>query len=654
MGEHMSTIRLICLRAALVACIAIVTLTASSIARADDPSEKPADAAPPAKHGPTDPAELEAFVDGLMAAQMREKHIAGATFVFVVDNRPFFSKGYGYADVAEKKKVDPNATMFRVGSVSKLFIWTAIMRLVEEGKLDLDADVNKYLGDVKIPDTYPEPITLKHLLTHTPGFEDHVIGLFSRTADDLRPLGEILGERLPARVRKPGELASYSNHGTALAGYIIEKVSGAPWEQYIEDNILKPLGMAHTTVRQPVPKELIGDLSKGYKYERGKFVEQDFEYVPPAPAGSMSASAGDMARFMIAHLQDGEYEQARILKPETARQMRTSLFTHDPRIEGMAYGFMRMNYAGEQIVEHGGDTIAFHSFFVMLPERKSGFFVSYNTTTAGAARDQLLRALLDRYYAPDDQPRPQPAADFEKRAAGYAGTYGAVRYSHSTLAKLGALFATVNVSSDDGQLVVAGGGGARRFVEIEPRLFREVDGQMTLALGEDDAQKVTRLYFGGSPVAFVKLRWDETPGFAIGLMLVCTATFLSAAIGWPLAAFIRRGAPRDPARGGGGAALASWIGWLMSVTILIALSVAMVPLSHSEELIYGVPPLLTALLWSTPVIAGLVGLMSLCTLIAWARGWWRISGRLHYTLVALAGLAFVWFLHHWNLLGPSS
>jgi CubicO group peptidase (beta-lactamase class C family) len=544
--------------------------------------------------------------------------------------------------------------MFRIGSVSKLFIWTAVMRLVEEGKLNLEADVNDYLGDVRIPETYPEPITLKHLLTHTPGFEDHVIGLFGHSEDDMRPLGKILGERLPARVRKPGDLASYSNHGTALAGYIVEKVSGMPWEEYVEETILQPLGMTHTTVRQPVPEALRDDLSKGYEFQNGKFVEQPFEYVPPAPAGAMSASAGDMVRFMIAHLQNGEYESARILKAETAKQMRESLFTHDPHIEGMAYGFMRMNYGGEQIVEHGGDTIAFHSFFVMLPERRSGFFVSYNTTTAGAARDHLLKALMDRYYVPADLPPPKPTADFETRSASYAGTYGAIRYSQSTLAKLGALFSIVNVSSDDGQLVVAGGGSTRRFVEIEPRVFREVDGQATLALGEDGNHKFTRLYFGGSPVAFVRLPWYEAPGFTIGLVLTCAAVFFSAAIGWPLAKFIRRGTPRDPARAAPGAKVASWIGWGTSVTILISLCLAMIPFSHTEEIVYGVPPLLTGLLWSTPVIAGLVALVIVCTLVAWAKHWWRLSSRLHYTAVMLAGVAFVWFLSHWNLLGPGA
>jgi len=314
---------------------------------------------------------------------LRDHHIAGATISVVVEDKPFCARGYGYADVAAKKPVSAEATMFRIGSVSKLFTWTAVMQLAEQGKLDLDADVNKYLTDFKVPETYSKPITLKHLMSHTPGFEDHFIGLFAHSPDKMAPLGEILAHDLPARVRAPGQLASYSNHGTALAGYIVSQVAGVPWEDYIEKNILEPLQMHHTSVRQPPEDKLPADMSKGYKFTHGKFQEEGFEYVPAAPAGSMASSAGDMAKFMIAHLQNGRYDSARILKEESARQMRETLFTHDNRLQGMAYGFMRATYNGEHIVHHGGDTFWFHSFFVMLPDRGAGF--SCRTTPTPAA-----------------------------------------------------------------------------------------------------------------------------------------------------------------------------------------------------------------------------------------------------------------------------
>ena len=230
----------------------------------------------------------------------------------VVDNKLFFAKGYGYADVEAKKPVDPDATMFRIGSVSKLFTWTAVMQLVEQGKLDLDADINQYLTEFKIPTTYPQPITLKNLLTHTPGFEDQVIGLFAHDPDEISPLGQLLARDLPARVRPPGELASYSNHGTALAGYIVPEVSGVPWEDYIEQNLLKPLGWTIRPCVSPAPTSCRPRCPRATSSSEGQFKEQGFEYVPAAPAGSMSASAADMARFMIAHLQNGRYESGTI------------------------------------------------------------------------------------------------------------------------------------------------------------------------------------------------------------------------------------------------------------------------------------------------------------------------------------------------------
>ncbi len=633
-------------------CFAGALLTSGGHLPAQDTNDEPA---PAERRGPSDPAELEAFVDGIMAAQLKDKHIAGATIAVVVDSKPFFAKGYGYADVAAQNPVDPATSMFRIGSVSKLFTWTAVMRLAQEGKLDLDADVNQYLHGVQIPATYPEPITLKHLLSHTPGFEDHVINLFGRSADELRPLDEILAGRLPARVRKPGQLASYSNHGTALAGLIVQQVSGMPWEDYIEQAILQPLDMQHTTVRQPAEDKLPPDMSQGYSYTNGRFVKKGFEYVPPAPAGSMSASAGDMVKFMIMHLQNGKYEDQQILNDETARQMHSLLFTHDPRIEGMAYGFMRMKYGGEEIIEHGGDTHAFHSYFVLLPQRRFGFFVSYNTTTAGSARNTLLQALMDRYFPPAEQTAPKPAADFASRAKRYPGKYGAIRHSYTTLTKLGAMFSVADASVDDDELLLSFNGGelALRFVEVEPGLFRQVDGQRMVAFEGDGEQPAEHLFLSGSPVAWQRLKWYQSADFTLVLLLACVAVFLSAVIGWPLAAFLSRH-HHPPASRTAGSKFASWLGWLTCLAALVTLGLGVIQFRDSEQIAYGLSPLLSGLLLATPVLAVLVAGVLVCTIVAWTRRYWRLSARFHYTTVLVAGMALVWFLREWNLLGLSA
>ncbi|MGH2628527.1 MAG: serine hydrolase domain-containing protein, partial [Anaerolineales bacterium] len=331
----------------------------------------------------TDRAELEAFLDGLMIAHLAEKNVAGATFALVQDGQLLFAKGYGYADVDRRTPVDAERSLFRIGSVSKLFTWTMVMQLVEQGKLDLDADVNQYL-DFAIPATYPEPITLRHIMTHTPGFEDRGKDLFTEDSTQIIPLGRWLATHIPARVRPPGQLSVYSNYATALAGYVVERVSGIAWDDYLEQHILRPLGMNQTTGRQPLAQSLAPHMSQGYEFSQGRHVPQKFEIVNGAsPAGSISASAVDMSKFMLAHLGGGALGGVRILGEETARRMYARAFGHDPRLPGFCLGFYEKSSHGLRIIGHGGDTQWFHTDLALIPEANLGLFVSYNTASGG-------------------------------------------------------------------------------------------------------------------------------------------------------------------------------------------------------------------------------------------------------------------------------
>src|SRR5829696_5876075 len=277
------------------------------------------------QQGPTDPAEMEAFMDKELGKEMEKRHIAGAAVSVVKDGKLFFAKGYGYADLENKIPVDPERTNLRIGSLAKLFTWTAVMQLAEQGKLDLDEDINTYL-DFRIPDTYPQPITLKDLMTHTPGFEDLYFERLASDPNDLLPPREWLISHMPARVRPPGEVAAYSSYGAALAGYIVARVSGEPYEQYIQEHILNPLGMVHTSAQSSMPPDIRAHTSVGYTYKDGAFKEfpdtsdmgqpaleySDMGQPALVPAGDMQSSATDMARFMIAHLQNGRYSDANI------------------------------------------------------------------------------------------------------------------------------------------------------------------------------------------------------------------------------------------------------------------------------------------------------------------------------------------------------
>src|SRR6266496_5853077 len=314
-------------------------------------------AAPPQAPGPSDRAELEAFLDNLLGREMEEYHIAGAAVSVVKDGKLFFAKGYGYADLEEDIPVDPEQTVFGVGSVGKLFTWTAVMQLVEQGKLDLDADINTYL-DFRIPLRNGKPITLRNIMTHTPGFDEAIRALIIANPKDLPTLEAGLKHWIPPRVTDAGSTPAYSNYGAGLAGYIVQRVSGMSFDDYIEQKIFAPLSMTQATFRQPLPERFQADMSKGYKVASGE--PQPFELVTLPPAGSLSVSGTAMAPFMIAHRQKGAFGSGRILQEATAVQMHGTAATVIPPLNRMLLGFYENNINGHRVITHGGDTTYFH------------------------------------------------------------------------------------------------------------------------------------------------------------------------------------------------------------------------------------------------------------------------------------------------------
>jgi CubicO group peptidase (beta-lactamase class C family) len=630
-------------------CLSMAAVCAQDVPK-KDPSLSESAASKPGNV--SDPGDLEAFFDGVINVQRKSKHIAGAVVAVVVGDKVVFEKGYGYADIEARRRVDPEKTMFRIASISKLFTWTAVMQQVEEGKLDLDADVNKYLKDVQIPATFEQPVTLTHLLTHTPGFDDVVLGLFGRKSEDVRPLAEVLKAQMPTRVRPPGVLSSYSNHGTAIAGYAVACVSGMPWEDYVEKRILKPLGMQHTLVRQPASDQLPVDVSKGYKWEHGQFEAQGFEYVPSAPAGCISTTAADAAKFMLAHLHDGKLGNERILKEGTARRMREPLFRHDPKTSAMCYGFMEEQKHGQRIVGHGGDTLYFHSLMQLFPERHVGLFVSYNTDTSAGERDTLFDAFLRRYFPEPDAPYIKAASDFKERAKKLAGEYGMTRYSHSTLTKLIALLGGIKVSvNDDDTLTIGFANRSQKYVEVEPLVFRELDGPGRFVFQEKDGKIAYLFLADAAPVSAVRRQWYELSSVHLGVLAGSIGIFVSALLFWPAIAFSVRGLKSPRINRTRFSAFLSCLAWLLSVACIgFAAGLLCYVLWEPNDIVFGMTPPLKWLLASTQICAGLAALTVLGCLIAWINGYWRLSGRLHYTLVALAGVGFTLFLYYWNLL----
>ena len=623
----------------LVASLALVAVEASAQEQGEGDSDSVGIARSP-NNGPGDAQEVEVFFDELITKQLRDEHVAGATVAIVKDGRLVFAKGYGYADREQHEPVVADRTLFYPGSAGKLFTWTAVMQLVEEGKLDLNADINTYL-DFKIPDPYPEPITMAHLMTHTAGFEEPW-ALFVEDEQSILPLREFLIRYMPQRVYPPGEYFAYSNYGTALAGYIVQRVSGEPYEQYVSDHILKPLGMEHSAATQPLPPDLADDLSEGYHYRDGAYDAKDFEWVAAAPTAPVHTTATDMARFMLAHLQNGEYGDKRILHESTALDMHRQHFTHDPRLPGMAYGFLTSRENDQHIIAHDGESARFSTILALLPEEHTGLFVSYNTPFDAR---QTLSTFLDHYYPLKEKLPSQLPANFHVQADRWTGTYISTRVAHTGPQKIISWLEPEQVSiGSDNTLQV----GERRYVEIEPDLFEQLNGERLLTFREDSQGRVTHLFWG--PFAFFKAAPYQTLRFQLPFVLVCLVLFVSTLIVFPVAYLVRRwrgtgGAPSQAPRA------AHWLAGITSALNLMLLAwFLLVLLEYAQTYVWptGTVSTITRLwLLGVPLTLGIVVL----AVLAWKDRYWNVASRVHYTLVALAAVVFVLFLSTWNLFG---
>ena len=311
-------------------------LALPSFAQPAVPTPTSASAAQSPAGAPLTQQDVASWADGFMPYALKRGDIAGSVMVVVKDGAVLFEKGYGYSDIAARRPVDPDRTLFRIGSTSKLFTWTAVMQLVEQGKIDLDADVNQYL-DFKIPAREGKPITMRNIMTHTAGFEETLKNLIETDPSRLLTLEAIVKHWTPERIFPAGSTPAYSNYGAALAGYIVARISGQSFDDYIDRHIFAPLGMDHSSFRQPLPGPMQPYMSKGYS--QASQPPKPYELIAVAPAGSAASTGADMARFMIAHLQNGAFGANRILNPETAQQMHTTALTLLPPLDRMMLGF---------------------------------------------------------------------------------------------------------------------------------------------------------------------------------------------------------------------------------------------------------------------------------------------------------------------------
>lgn len=497
---------------------------------------------------PLTPADVEAWLDGFMPYALADGGIAGAVVVVVGNGEVVLQKGYGFADVEEGTPVDPEMTLFRPGSVSKLFTWTAVMQLVEDGKLDLDTDINEYL-DFEVPEgPGGEPITLRDIMTHTAGFEERLKALIFEDEEALQPLGESLASWVPARIFPVGTTPAYSNYATGLAGYIVELVSGQSFDDYLDANIFEPLGMTNATFRQPLPERFEEQMSAGYAtaWEDAK----TFELVNPAPAGSLSASGAAMAKFMLAHLQQGSYDGAQILKPQTAREMHRTMLTMIPPLHRMALGFYETDVNGREVIAHGGDTQWFHSDLNLFIEDGVGLFISMNSGGKDGATSKI-RSALYKMFADRYLPGPEPSGTMDdataaEHAAMMTGTYvNSRRAETSFLSALGLVGQIKVTDNGDGTISVPFwddfAGKPTTWQEIAPFVWLEEGGEARLAAVVTDGVVQRFSIDGLSPfMVFDPADWWKSSSWLLPLVNASLIALLLTALLWPVKAIVRR------------------------------------------------------------------------------------------------------------------
>lgn len=602
-------------------------------------------------------ADADAWLDGYMPYAMRAGDIPGAVVAIVKDGQILTSRGFGYADVAKRIRVDPERTLFRPGSVSKLFTWTAVMQLVEQRRLDLDTDVNRYL-DFQIPPYGGKPITLRQIMTHTAGFQEAAKDTVFFDQRRQVPLGQFLKRWVPARIYAPGTTPAYSNWATALAGYIVERASGLSFDDYVDQRIFSAIGMRNSTFRQPLPARLRAQMAVGYP--RGSEPGKAFEFVGPAPAGSLSSTGNDMARFMIAHLAQGRG----LMSSDTAATMHNSpLDRVNPRslippLNRMELGFFETDINGREVIGHLGDTQLFHTSLHLFINDGVGFYVSFNSrgkeSAVGPLRTALFEDFADRYFPALDRDGRIDAATARQHAALMAGNWElSLRTQSDFLALFGLLGQTKVGVGANGELVAGGltdqSGAARHWVEIAPFVWRERNGHERLAAQVVDG-KVVRWSWGliAPFMVYDRVPVSRSSTWILPLLYASLGILLLTFLHWPFNWAIRRrlgvplgltGRPLLAYRGvrlAAGLALAILVGWGLAVTSILTDSAS----GAGSD----------GFLWFLQ-IAGILVFVGLVLVSAWnLRQAWaerrRWHGKLWAVLVLLASLLLLYVA--WN------
>jgi len=597
--------------------------------------------------------DLEAYIDNYIKEKSDAVQLVptSVTVSIVKDGKLLFSKGYGPENIEKNTKVSPEKSLFRIGSISKAFTYTAIMQLVEQGKLDLDADVNTYLKDFKIPDTYEKPITIRSLATHSAGFEEATLGHSTvKSKDKIIPFKEAVEKYMPARVSTVGSHSSYSNYGIALLGVIIENVSGLRYEDYIAKYIFKPLQMHNSTFYQPLPDTLKENFTVTYKNEGGNLVPQDFELLTNyTPAGGMSSTARDMANFMLMHLGNGSYKNAQLLKPETAEFMRQWQFGPHKDYPGMAFGFCQQEFSGVRLYGHGGTTFYFHTDLMLDVKNDLGIFISATGTNSSNIESIFINDFYYHYFPDTSYVQISTAdapEDFHKRAWQYEGQYFNWRSNFTQVEKINQFLSgvTTNVRATDRNTLLINND---EFVEIGKHIFHHIKWRNYLIFTEDDAGNVRNMHFAKNPAGtFSKGSFYDFIDFYLPF-LACSFILFLVVIFVSIYRKIRKRTSTPALQNV--RKIAFWMS-ISNIAFVILMALAFV--FHGMNNFAHTIPWYFPIILLFPIIASFLAIPVLLKAIKlWKTKEASVLNKIFYSLFALTGLFMVWFYYFWNILG---
>jgi CubicO group peptidase (beta-lactamase class C family) len=578
---------------------------------------------------------LPAFIDATVPKLMEEQHIAGAAVAVVYQGRVIDLRGFGKSRLDAGTGVDPSRSLFRIGSVTKLFTAAAALQLVETGAVDLQRDVREYLPE--IPLRYGA--TTHQLLTHTAGLLERFAGAYTGSPEHLQPLSDHLRRYTPDQVMRPGSAYSYSNYHYALAGLVIERRSGLPYETYMADRVLRPLRMTATTARQPPDEARVNDLARGYRWVDGHHEPIPYTFTHASPAGSMTTTAADMSRFMLAVLGDGSVDGERFLRPESVKMLLAPQYTPDPRIPATTYGFSQLVAHGQHLLYRGGTLGDQASMVVLAPADRLGIFVASNSIPG--LGDFLFEPLMTHLAGPAVAATPPtPLPDAIERAPRFAGTYRNHAHTRDEMSRLRGLMPMIQspvIAESDGAIRWQG----RRWLQVEPLVFRRTDSLDYIVFRENERGDIAELHASGG--TYERIGWWEQAPFHLGVLGSCVIAFLAYPLSRGIRALKRRHAPPEGRAARGAAVFVA----LINLAFVAGLAI------FFRDLGATIPLALPVVLWLSLGLASAAVTVLLLVFAGkvWRERCWTRGERLRYLALVVCAVAFVVFLNYWKLLG---